>query len=354
MATTNEQVTNDTIRETKAVVNKATGIAERIIAEVTREARARKVNAEVSKTTALKNNENKKTGITIRFDGDQAAPTLYLDSAIDRIKRGDSIKDIAKEILDTAIKVRDNGQELAKLDINAETAKERVFLKVVNKETNPEMLAKCPHIDIGEDLMAVPYWKVKAGNGEVASFLVNREIMANSLQMTDSELLSIGRANTVKSGFEIKGMSETLREMMGDDIPIELIADMTPPGPEMMYVVSNPEKVYGATALIDQSTMLGISEKIGESCYFVITSSVHELLIVPESLAPSPEEIQGMIKSVSESEVSIQDWLSDNAYRYDGNSMKLSICNTTQQLNEQKESAEKIGEVLSNAHRVKI
>lgn len=354
MTSTSEQVAQEMTRETRAVVNKAANIAERIVAEVAREARVRNVRAEVSKTTALKNNENKKMGITIRFDGDRAAPTLYMDSAIDRIKRGDSIKDVAKEILDTAIKVRDNGQELAKLDINPETAQQKVFLKVVNKETNSEMLAKCPHIDIGEDLMAVPYWKVKAGNGEVASFLVNREIMTNSLQMTDSELLSIGRANTVESGFEIKGMSETLREMMGDDMPIELIADMTPPGPEMMYVVSNPEKVYGATALLDSQTMENISERIGEDNFYVLPSSIHEILIIPESLAPSPEELSEMVRTVNQKEVSVQDRLSDNAYRYDGNSMKLSICNTMQQLKEQKESAEKIGEVLSNAHRVKM
>ena len=226
-------------------------------------------------------------------------------------------------------------------------------MKVVNKETNPEMLARCPHIDISEDLMAVPYWKVRAGNGEVASFLVNREIMTN-LQMTDSELLSIGRANTVKSGFEIKGMSETLREMMGDDMPIELIADMTPPGPERMYVVSNPEKVYGATALLDPQTMKSITDRIGEDTYFILPSSIHEMLVIPESLAPAPEELQTMVKEVNRNEVAVQDRLSDNVYRVDTNTMKISICNTTQQLQEQKESAVKIGEVLNATHKVKM
>lgn len=350
--TTIEQNLSKTTEEVGTDADVTTNIEKRILDEVLAEVKRRDIKADVSKTTAVKNNENQKPGISIRFDGDHAAPIQYLEPFIDRLNNGEPINDIARDILDTAIRFRGSGQDFSDLDINVETAQNKVFLKVINKETNPAMAVKCPYIDVGPDLMAVPYWKIGSGNGETASFLVTREIAANSLHMTDSEILSIGRLNTVKSGFSIRGMSETLREMAGD-LPVEMIAEMTPPGPEMMYVITNAEKMFGAAALLDPQTMEKISQKIGEENYYVLPSSIHEVLVIPESLAPAPEELSEMVRDVNKTQVSVQDRLSDNVYRV-GNTMKLQICNTTQQLNEKKESAEKIGEVLSNAHRVKM
>lgn len=350
---TSEQVANEQIRDSKVAVSKVVNITERIIGEVIRETRIRNINAEVTRTSSLKNNENQKTGISIRFAGDKAAPTLYLDSAIDRIKHGDSIKDIAKEVLDTAIRVRNNGQAFGNIDINAENAKNQIYLKVLNKVTNSDMAERCPHIDIGEDLMAVPYWKLNSGNGECASFLVTKDVMKGSdLVFTEDEVLNIGRNNSIKDGFTVKGMCETLREMAG--VSDEVIAEMIPIGPEQMYVVSNPEKIYGATALLDPQALESIADKIGEEKYYILPSSIHELLVIRESLAPTPEELQTMVKEVNENEVAVQDRLSDNVYRVDTNTMKISICNTTKQLQEQKELAEKIGNVLAETHRVKM
>ena len=52
-------------------------------------------------------------------------------------------------------------------------------------------------------------------------------------------------------------------------------------------------------------------------------SSVHEVIIIPESEAPGKKELTAMVAEINATQVEEEDVLSDNAYYYDRKLKKL-------------------------------
>ena len=77
------------------------------------------------------------------------------------------------------------------------------------------------------------------------------------------------------------------------------------------------ECLYGGTAL-DVA-----AERIGGD-FFLLPSSVHECILVPKN-GFDEKELQNMVMTVNQSQVSPEDRLSDNVYSYDANEHKLSL-----------------------------
>lgn len=110
--------------------------------------------------------------------------------------------------------------------------------------------------------------------------------------------------NYVCENYEIN-KEKTEFELMG--VPTE--AD------EMMYIMSNTEKVNGAAAIIDPNNM-DLARSYMQDDFYILPSSVHEVLLVKQNQM-SVEELEDMVKTVNASAVALQDRLSDHVYKYD-------------------------------------
>ena len=89
-----------------------------------------------------------------------------------------------------------------------------------------------------------------------------------------------------------------------------------------MYVVSNKECLYGAVALFYPGVQEKIAERLGEN-YYVLPSSVNELLVMPESKAPDIKDIASMVYEANEHLLEPKDVLSNNILYYDKYSKRL-------------------------------
>lgn len=81
-------------------------------------------------------------------------------------------------------------------------------------------------------------------------------------------------------------------------------------------VLSNPGGFYGAAHILNRDYLSELSEKCGESM-FILPSSKHELILIPESHVPDPDALYGMVEEVNRTAVLREDYLSDNVYFYD-------------------------------------
>ena len=72
-------------------------------------------------------------------------------------------------------------------------------------------------------------------------------------------------------------------------------------GPEL-YCLSNECKINGAACIIDDNIQKMIAEKVGGD-YFVLPSSVHEVLIMPKSEDMDPKELRNMVQDVNATQV---------------------------------------------------
>lgn len=81
-------------------------------------------------------------------------------------------------------------------------------------------------------------------------------------------------------------------------------------------MLTNRWKNYGAAAALYEGQLQAVGEMFGEN-FYVIPSSVHEMLILPESRVPKREELDEMIKEINEIAVAPEEVLGDRAYYYD-------------------------------------
>ena len=95
----------------------------------------------------------------------------------------------------------------------------------------------------------------------------------------------------------------------------ELMMEIVQDPDWQMYIMTNKQNYYGAVNVLYQDVLKIVAEKLNANLY-ILPSSVHEVLIVPESSNTSAEELYQMVCNVNRTEVSVDDFLTDNVYYY--------------------------------------
>lgn len=124
-----------------------------------------------------------------------------------------------------------------------------------------------------------------------------------------------------------KSMNEVVAEMMlpsfitecgGDREQAEqMLEAMMPPMEDgKMYVLTNEQNTNGAAVIFNDKVMDQISEKVGVE-FYILPSSVRELLIVPLDVGMEVSELEKMVCEVNATQVSVEERLSDHVYAYD-------------------------------------
>ena len=275
-------------------------------------------NVELRRQEVIKNNGVKKDGITIRYPETPVSPTIYADDLYAMFNDGYSISEIA---VNEARKL-----ESMKLTmpgppvLTQETAQQNLYCVVINTADNEELLKNVPHETL-EDLSVVARFRV----GEDGSFLVTNEI-CKTLQMTSEEVMEAAHANTDHQEYKCQTMGEVMREMMlKDGMPEDYTDELIHMQGEQcpMWILTNKSKADGAVAIASQEALKAAHEKIGED-YYVLPSSRHEVILVPQRFVSDIQDLKDMVRSVNETEVSKVDKLSDSVYRFDGRKLAIA------------------------------
>lgn len=108
---------------------------------------------------------------------------------------------------------------------------------------------------------------------------------------------------------EIKGMEETLNEMQGGPA-------LEPDPDEILFVAGVPDQTHGAAVIAYPNFFENAAEKLGGD-YFIIPSSIHEVLLVKDTGEMNARDLAAMIREVNATEVAPEDVLTDHAYHYD-------------------------------------
>ncbi len=252
-----------------------------------------------------------KDALVITMPGITTAPTIYYEDAYRQHQNhGTSVKELT-EIQAAAIR-KLPASPVQIPNLTPEEARTRLYAILINKEKNEDLLMDVPHQVVADDLAIVARYQT----GENASFVVKSDL-CGILKMTPEEILEIARKNTREKGFVCRPMGDVLEEMMGGlDMPADYKDDLrvSTDGPDLL-VLTNHEKIEGAILGTDKEIMSAIHEALGKD-FYVLPSSRHELLIVPESLDVDPETLEQMVHDVNRMEVSAEDFLSDHIYHF--------------------------------------
>ena len=254
--------------------------------------------------------------MTVKPEGSQIGVNVPVDKLFKAMKNGASYEDVIEKAVDSIVNGLLNKPQL---DIESlsdySQMKEKLVMEVVSAENNKEMLKNVPHKDI-EDMAVVYRFVIDSDDQSRATILATNQMLEN-FGITAEQLHADAMENAPRiKPAEIKGMGEVIAELMGIDKSD--MNDVYPVSPEeeQIFVASVPDKVHGAGVLAYQGFMDQAAERVGGD-FFILPSSVHEILIVPDNGKMGLAELEKMVREVNATEVDPVDKLTDNVYHYD-------------------------------------
>lgn len=282
-------------------------------------------NSTVSIKTVKKNNGTKLTGLTIVSKNSKIVPVIYLESFYDDYKNGKSLEEITNNIGKAAFSNMFD-ESIGEIFSRYNLIRDKITMNVVNKERNKELLEKIPH-KTWKDLAII--YKVildETDEGTATVTITNKHLEMWNIDAEDLHRRAILNKSTI-SPTKIIPMMQLLNQMMMQEMGIsemeegelEEMEDNLP-----MYVLTNKKKSYGAAAMFDKDALKNLANKL-ESNLYILPSSVHEIICIPEEEGMDPLYIREMVKEVNMTSVSEEEYLSDNIYYYDRETNKLSL-----------------------------
>ena len=263
-----------------------------------------------------KNNGVVLTGLTIMENGSNIAPNIYLDGYYEMYQSGTDMTQIKNMIRDEYLRAVPNTHEFDKIMYTDKNyIYDNVYLRAVNYERNKGNLGV---FDRKLD-MALEYRVLaKLDGSNIASFKLDKNILTTidldmgivrSRAMENTKLLFPG---------EIVSMAEKLG-MLG------MVGEQDIPGMPQMYICSNVRGVNGATAMFYEELIYDFAAEHNDCSFYILPSSVHEVIFIPDSECYDSKELQDMVKQINKEVVSNDEILSDSVYKYDGKTKEIVI-----------------------------
>ena len=189
-------------------------------------------------------------------------------------------------------------------------AREHIFAHVINAGWNKSRLELLPHEKV-LDLAVVCSYRIDGGPTGSAMVLIDQSQTEN-WGITSSQLLAMAKANTARQyPVSLISINDMIRMVADEeDIP--------------MFILTNTEKYLGAYSMFYPNVQQHVADVLNSS-YFILPSSIHETILVPDSGLYTPRELQEMVKSVNHTQMDPRETLSDSVYYYDRKITKLSI-----------------------------
>ena len=313
---------------------------EQFVADVKDRLAEQGADVKVSVNEVNKLNESYEA-ITVTPEGSNIGVNMSLEKFYDAVQDGtpyDSVVDKAVDVINNGIDKRPEIDVAALTDYSQ--MKEKLAMEVVSAEANKDMLQNVPHQNM-EDMAVVYRFVLNSDEDGRASILVTNQIL-DHMGVTPEQLHAdaLENAPQIKPA-EIKGMSEVMAEMMGYDQAAMMGIVPVAPEDEQMFVATVPDKVHGAGVLAYQDFMDQAAERAGGD-FFILPSSIHEILIVPDNGKMDLKELEAMVKEVNATQVAPADKLTDSVYHYDSQAKIFELGEKfVERQNEREEAAEK-------------
>ena len=261
---------------------------------------------EVQYKEADKLNNTKHYGLTILEPGSNIAPTLYLEQFYDMYLETGNWRETINQII--ALYQSDSFPKCLDMEWLKDFDKVQglIFHKLINFESNTALLAKVPftrYLDFAI-VYCIHYENTEIGDG---SILIHNSHL-KLWNRTTQDLARLAEKNTPRLyPLSISTMEDTIQECIGCPVPTEDVP--------AMFVMSNKPRVNGAISILYKDSLKNFSSGL-HSDVVILPSSVHEVILLPLLEHEGIKEFRDMVYEVNRSQLSKEEFLSDNVYLY--------------------------------------
>jgi len=261
------------------------------------------VTIEVQKV--MKNNNTEKIGLLMSEEGYNMSPTIYLEEYYKQYQEEVPVCEIAEKVLEVYHEVKvEKKWDVAFLD-DYESIRGKIVYKVIHAKRNEKMLSEVPHTHY-LDLVIVCYLLWDMDGMGTGSILVNDSLLKH-WDVTKETVFCDAKKNTERL---LPATFKTMSQVIKDLVPI-----FETPREEFLYVLTNEKKYFGAACLLYEGILKEIGDQLNDN-FYVIPSSIHEVLIVPESSGMKRPSLEALLNDVNETQMDVEDVLSDRVYYY--------------------------------------
>ena len=253
-----------------------------------------------------------------------AAPVLYLEPYFDMYREGMDKEELLGVIADQYYDIVRNAPNIVAPDLSFENIKDNLRVRLVYNRTNYNYLAEHVYKDVGCGYCLVPYvdFSDRLFDGAIVNI---RKDMLEPYGLDENEVIKAAMEGSIKNcPAKLSYIEDSLMSMM-DGGEKENLLDLDKIDLSRgVLVLTTEDNFAGAAALFYP----GVKEKIAELMdwdYFILPSSVHEVLLIPSDGRFSAKELAMMVRSVNSMEVSKEEQLGNRVLFYDRDDKELCV-----------------------------
>lgn len=247
--------------------------------------------------TVTKNNGTRRTGILFKQEDSNLAPTIYLEEFYQKYLKGQQVPDLADSICSIyqEIRVKKTCDCQNLFDFNH--VKEHIVYKLIRRDANEELLKQIPYEPF-LDLAVVYYIQIDNTRFGSATIQIRNEHL-RYWRVEKEEIRRFAEKNTPRI------------------YPVQIRQIV-----RFMYVATNEQCSLGAAVMRYPDFRKKVRGMI-RGDFYILPSSIHEVILVPESFGLEPERMQEMVKEINQTGVAPEEVLSDSVYYFDGEEIRI-------------------------------
>lgn len=253
-----------------------------------------------------------KEGICIKREWENITPCVYLEPFHEEYEKGmATLEECATNVMKTADEAGHNPikdeWEIGRI-MEKKWVLEHLSARLVNTERNLHILSECPHTELLN--LSVIYYIHLGSDGEshAAIRITNKIMKGMGCRLEDFQEAMEPR---LEEDHCFCSMCSILRSMLP-----EVEEEIRDKGDIGMYVLTNRPKMFGAVSIASEAVRRRLADGLGCRAY-VLPSSVHEMIVIPEDKGISIEALSSMVRDVNRHEVNEEEQLSDDVYILD-------------------------------------
>ncbi len=235
----------------------------------------------------------------IRFGSGRVTPSVY-QATWDQFETEEEVINFAQKAIDNAPQV--DPDEFFNKDYIMSNV-----ISCIRHETNDDKTLRFPVYGDLEEYFRIPV----SLNGELTGSVVILNEHIDRLDIDVEELRSSARDNLRKHAV-IQPMQEVLAQMMGS-----AVEDIPSIGEDFMSVGTVESRSHGASVMLLDEVLKEFCEDKGIESVIIIPSSIHEVILIPDTHTQEDSVIDNMIDEVNTTQITDEtEVLSSHLYRF--------------------------------------
>lgn len=272
---------------------------------------------EVKLQEVQKNNGVRLQGLLILTEKQNISPTIYLKPFWEAYEGGVTLADLVKRILQ--IYREDTPGESVDMSFfrDFEKVKDRICYRLIDAKQNKELLEKIPHIPFLD--LAICFYYAYEGEALGSGSILIYHTHMNLWKTGTTDLMRLAQVNTPRLfPWECNSMESVIRELYEQENEGNFTGDEQQQflTEVSMCILSNRQRIFGAACILYPGVLEELARK-ADANLFILPSSVHEVILLPDSRQEDPLQLKSMIYEVNRTQLEPEEVLSDSLYYFE-------------------------------------